>query len=399
MRRLTAHYIFPVAQPPIKNGIIEIADDGTIIQVIDPNGQIIESEQLEHYNGVLVPGLVNAHCHLELSYLQNSIAPHSRLHGFISQFVAARKQNLEPADFDAIIQADAQMLANGIVLVGDISNTRDSFAAKCSSKIKYHTFVEVLSLNQEAIPIISAEALLIYNELADAFEQRASIVPHAPYTMLPALWTFVKEHALKNNSVLTIHNQESSAENEIFSAGSGILRQTLQGLSHNNTYPIYATGKNSLSSIIALLPTDQPVLFVHNTYSTQHDIEEAIQYLGAKNAFWVLCPQSNLYIEDALPPIALFESFSENILLGTDSLASNNRLSIFDEMKTLLLLFPYLRFSKVLQWATLNGAKALRYQSEFGSLEAGKRPGVNLISNFDFNNMNITENSRVTKLI
>jgi len=108
---------------------------------------------------------------------------------------------------------------------------------------------------------------------------------------------------------------------------------------------------------------------------------------------------SNLFIENKLPDINLFLEFSDKIALGTDSLASNKSLSILNEMKQINKVDPTIAFDKLLQWASLNGAKALKIDHHYGSLEKGKTPGVNLISNFDFDVMQITENSAVKRIV
>jgi len=113
----------------------------------------------------------------------------------------------------------------------------------------------------------------------------------------------------------------------------------------------------------------------------------------------VLCPLSNYFIENKYPDLTNFIPFSDKVTIGTDSLASNNTLSILEEMKALVKIKADLSFEKVLQWATLNGAKALQLDRNIGSIEIGKKPGINLITDFDFANTNITDKSTVRVLI
>jgi cytosine/adenosine deaminase-related metal-dependent hydrolase len=114
--------------------------------------------------------------------------------------------------------------------------------------------------------------------------------------------------------------------------------------------------------------------------------------------FWVLCPLSNEYIEDKIPDIAMIQSCVNNIALGTDSLASNFNLSILDEIKKILLEYPQIQTEEIIKWATLNGAKALNIDKSCGSIEVGKRPGLNLITNIDFKNLRITQDSELVPL-
>ncbi|MBN2758462.1 MAG: amidohydrolase family protein, partial [Bacteroidales bacterium] len=134
-------------------------------------------------------------------------------------------------------------------------------------------------------------------------------------------------------------------------------------------------------------------LLVHNTFSTENDIEKANAYF--ENLFFALCPNANLYIEDKLPDISMLCKEKQSLTIGTDSLASNHKLSVLDEMKTISQNFPEINFSEILKWATLNGAKALGFDNEIGSLEIGKSPGINLISNFDYKNLKLLKESKI----
>lgn len=391
MRKISANYIFPVGSSPLKNGIIEIDEQGIIHNIIDTKGKLRESRNLEFYNGIIVPGFINTHCHLELSYLKNKIAPQNGLPGFLQKVVQEREMlNTEVVE-ESISMYDKLMKQKGIVAVGDISNTSNTLNHKKKSKIYYHTFVEAIGLDN------SQEIFLKQKSVCNAFVQNglsASITPHAPYSVSQDLFLKIKEHSEKSKSIISIHNQESMAENEMFLTKSGALVKALKelGVDLNSWYP---SGKKSVASIINWLPKHNQILFVHNTYSTPEDV--AIINENLSNPYWCLCPLSNLYIENRLPDFTLFKSYDDQVTIGTDSLASNRDLSILDEMKTIAFNSD-VPFTKILKWATLNGAKFLTIDNRFGSLEKGKKPGLNLITNFDFQNMNLTENSQIKVL-
>jgi cytosine/adenosine deaminase-related metal-dependent hydrolase len=182
----------------------------------------------------------------------------------------------------------------------------------------------------------------------------------------------------------------------MFTAKKGKLVELFEriGIDLSNWIP---TGESSFESITKYLPNHNTILFVHNLYSSHQEIVKANKFF--KNAYFVLCPLSNYFIENKYPDIANFIPFSDKVTIGTDSLASNNTLSILEEMKALVKIKTDLSFEKVLQWATLNGAKALQIDKKIGSIEIGKKPGINLITEFDFTNMNITDKSTVRVLI
>ncbi|MEA2107239.1 MAG: amidohydrolase family protein [Bacteroidota bacterium] len=394
MRRIAANYIFPVTSKPLKNGIVEIDDQGKILNIIDTEGAISESRNLEFYNGVLTPGFVNSHCHLELSELKNVLEEKRGLPFFIQQMFEYRKQSKTNRTFQAIEDADESMVQNGIVAVGDIVNTNTTIETKRKSKIYYHSFVEISGLATDYRERFNT-AKKRYDEF---FAQglASSIVPHAPYSVSVDLFRLIKDEAVRQGSILSIHNQESKDENELFLSGAGNLLKTFKNLGIDLS-SWKAQGKTSLRTIMNFLPTKNHLLFVHNVYSTNNEIQQVSKTFA--NSFFVFCPLSNLFIENKLPDINSFLDFSDKITLGTDSLASNKSLSILNEMKQIHKVYPTIAFDKLLQWASLNGAKALNIGHQYGSLEKGKTPGINLISNFDFDEMQITENSAVKRIV
>ena len=135
MRRLSANYIYPINKPPLKNGIVEISDDGKVQAIIDTKGELKESRNLEFYNGVITPGFVNTHCHLELSGLRGKLKQNAGLPNFLKEIINYRKQGSSKDSFKAIELYDGLMRQNGIVAVGDISNTDLTITTKIKSEI------------------------------------------------------------------------------------------------------------------------------------------------------------------------------------------------------------------------------------------------------------------------
>jgi len=392
-RKISAHYVFPVNAPPIRNGIIEIDDKGKIIQVINPGKETKEQAGVEFYSGILVPGFVNAHCHLELSHLKGEVPQHTGLHHFVG-YVSRFRNTDEETIRKAIEKADFEMQKNGIIAVGDISNQAITIEQKIKSKIKYHSFIEIFSLN----PDLAEEKLFEGKRLLNEFFKHllsASVVPHAPYSISNKLFALLKKQMQKTDLPVTMHNQETPSENELFLNKSGDLYETFRswGIEFPDFYP---TGKNSLASVIDYLPQKNNVLLVHNTFTQKEDIEQANKQL--KNIYWTFCPNANLYIENQLPDISLFYHEKQKCCIGTDSLASNHQLSVLEEIKTIQTHFPEIPLQELIKWATLNGAKALNLHSKFGSFEQGKTPGIRLIAGIDYENMRLTDKSSIKVL-
>lgn len=397
MRKIAATYVFPVTQPPIKNGILICEDDGTIVEIIDKVDQFREEAGVEFYSGILVPGFVNAHCHLELSHLQGKIQEKTGIGKFLSKINELR--NEEAGTIEKALQiADRKMWAAGIAVVGDICNSVLTIGTKLKSKIHYHTFVESFGFHPSRADKSFDYAKAVLNEFREN-ELSASIVPHSPYSVSEMLFAKIKLKAKKEKSILSIHNQESNAETEFFKQGTGSIANHLMnnlGIDISHWEP---SGKSSLQSILKYIPEEIQLLLVHNTFTSMEDLEELKRQRALENTHFVLCPNSNLYIENQLPPVLLFQDRNLNICLGTDSLASNHQLSVLAEMLTLKEYFNDIGLDKLLSLATINGAKALNVADTFGSFESGKMPGVNLITGIDFRQMKLTSDSKVKRLV
>jgi cytosine/adenosine deaminase-related metal-dependent hydrolase len=370
---ISASYIYPVIGPPVKNGVIGLAADGTIVEVLTPEEASLKGEtNVKHYEGLIVPGFVNTHCHLELSSLKGEIPKHTGLPGFVQKVMELRTADEYVLD-SAMLRADHEMFSCGIVAVGDISNQIASRTTKRGSLIYYHTFVETIGFNPETYTLSFERALSLRDHFAPL---PASLTPHAPYSVSGPLFEALKIIAEEENTIVSIHNQESADENEFFSKKEGgflELYYTL-GLAIGFFKP---SGKTSLQTYLPQLSSHRPTLLVHNTFSSKEDVVFAID--NHKQLYWCLCPNANLYIENRLPDVRMLMENGAKITLGTDSLASNNALSIFSEMMTLQENFQ-IAVEDLVKWGTLNGAEYLGLEDRYGSLEAGKRPGLNLLS-------------------
>lgn len=378
MRKIAAHYVFPISAPPVRNGVLTLSDDG---EVLDLGEMQEESEGVEFYSGALVPGFVNAHCHLELSYLRGEIPEHTGLSNFLLSVVSARGKFSEEQILRAIPPADAQMYATGTVAVGDISNSSISFASKAASPIFYHTFVEALDLWRGKVEELLSYAQHLLDE-AQKHKLSASLTAHAPYSTSAAVLSALAQKSRH----MSIHNQECAEENLFFEQGRGALYKLYSAFA---TLP-HATGKTSIHHTLENILGVEKLLLVHNTHTSAEDYDYVNAFARCKNISWVLCPRSNLYIENALPPVRMLRSKGASIALGTDSLSSNHSLNMPDELICLSQYFPDIPLNEMLRWATLGGAEALKLEHTLGSFERGKQPGVVLLENLDFDNMAIT---------
>lgn len=396
MRKISATYIFPGTRPPLKNGILICDDEGTIIDLIDTGGQLREQFGLEQYSGILVPGFVNAHCHLELSHLKAKIPEKTGLGGFLGFINKLRNLEEEDAE-EAMKKADFLMKHAGIVAVGDVSNSIASLEIKRNSQIRYYTFVEAFGFHPSR-----AEKAFSFAEFVESMFRdlglSASVTPHSPYSVSELLFQKIAQKARAENTILSVHNQESKDELAFFNDGSGGISRHISenlGIEISHWEP---TGKSSLEFTLSFIPKENPLLLVHNTFTSPDDIHLLKRKRNAENTFLVLCPNANLYIENKLPPVPLFQKEKMNICLGTDSLASNHSLSVLQEMVTLQNNFPEITLQELVEWGCLNGARALGLEDFLGSFDVGKKPGINLVTGVDLKNMRLTGVSKVRRL-
>ncbi|RWY49143.1 amidohydrolase family protein [Mucilaginibacter gilvus] len=390
MKSFIADFVYPVCADPIKNGIVTVDDAGKIISIAESQSPDQQPESMERLSGVIVPGFINTHCHTELSHLKAKIVPGNGLISFIKDVQNFRNTE-KNAIIDAAEAADAEMYNNGIVAVADTSNSNFTRDLKEKSKLYYHTFVEIFGFLPESAEDLFAKALALAGEFKP---QSVSITAHAPYSVSKELFKLIKRHSDSGNNLLSIHNQECEDENKFYRYKLGGFIDMYKHFGINIDY-FRPQARNSLQSIIPLLTNRQKILMVHNTCTNLKDIYFIKRFDRKIN--WCFCPNANMYIEKRLPKVELFVNQGLNITLGTDSLASNDKLCILSEMRTLQQNIPSLSFDTLLQWGTSNGAKFLDIDSDKGTIEVGKTPGLNLITGLDGNK--ITPETKVKRLI
>lgn len=391
MKKFTADYVFTVEdKKPIPNGLVVTDDDGRILSV---SGYAdTEDPDIQHHHGVIVPGFINAHCHLELSHLKNKIEEKTGLPSFIKSVIGLRNTTPEADIISAMKAADKLMEKNGIVGVGDIVNTPISARVKADSSLRYHTFIEMVGID----PDMADELMVKADAMKADFENSGStsITLHAAYTLSKNLLKNLRKYCKDHKNLISIHNQENDDENALYRYKTGAFVEMYKELGINIDHFV-AMSKNTLQALVPLFPQNQNILLVHNTFTSLKDIYMLKRF--DYGFHWCFCPGANLYIEDKLPNFDFFTQSDSPATLGTDSLASNKTLNILEEMKIIRNASPNIPFETLLEWATINGAKFFGWDVELGSIKKGKKPGLNLISNFK--DGNITNKSEVVKLI
>ena len=391
MRRLSSQFIITNTGDPLKRAVITTDDDGEIINIENNDGNIHERYSTEFYNGIIIPGFVNCHCHLELSHLKGSIARGGGLDDFLERIRTTR-----PADIESILasafEADREMCRTGTVLCADVCNTSTTFDLKTKSGIRYINLIEVFGIDPEKAEKRMNEIYLV----AEAAEKRKlpyAFVPHSAYAMSLTLLRLLRAKSEKNK-VTSLHFMETPDEVTFLEIHSGPLMDSYRqsGLINSEVEP----ASSHSDAVLNEITRSGNLILVHNTFVNRSTIRE-VRKRG--DLFWCLCPNSNIFIEDTVPPLPLLLEECCEIVIGTDSLASNTKLEIMEELKTLQRHYPSLTIEELVYWSTLNGARALGEENRYGTIEPGKKPGLLLIQNVDMLNMKLMPESFVTRLI
>jgi cytosine/adenosine deaminase-related metal-dependent hydrolase len=391
MKHLSAQYIFTNNGPPLERAILTTEEDGTILGIEDTGGYPDEKRSVEFYNGIIIPGFVNCHCHLELSHMKGSIARGTGLGVFLELIRNTRESRSETIVTSAAT-SDNDMCCNGIVLCADVCNTSASFDIKKLSRIKYINMLEVFGIDPDKANRRLDEILSVA-EKAGEMNLPYSLVPHSAYSMSITLLRLLRGKS-DNNNITSIHFMETPGEEEFLKNHTGSLMKSYRQLGLIPSR--LETVKSHSDAVMNEVTLSGNLILVHNTFVNRETIRR-VKERG--NLFWCLCPNSNMYIENEIPPVRLLVEEGCEIVMGTDSLASNNTLSILEELKTLQQKFPSLSLEELVCWATANGARALNEEEYFGKIKPGKKPGLLLLQDVDLLNMKLLPESSITRLI
>lgn len=372
---LSARWILPIDRPPIADGWIEVSGSAIVgLGAGRPPGTAHDLGSV-----AVLPGLVNAHTHIELSWMSGAVPPASSMDEWIRRLLAVRRNGPpggQPAADAAMREAVRSMCAAGTVLAGDISNTLGSFPFLAEAGLGGVLFHEVLGFNAVSPATLVKDANARLEALqghastsAAATVIRTRVVAHAPYSVSPALFAEIARSAAVEP--LSVHLGESPEEMQFLRTGEGPIRRMLDEL---------GVWTESWST-----PACDPVEYMHRVGYLQpgmlavhatHLDDDALERLAAAEAVVVTCPRSNTWVGAGLPRVAHFYSSGVPVAIGTDSLASVATLSIFDELAEIRRIAPDVAAASLLESATRVGAEALGFGRTHGTIEPGKRAAL-----------------------
>ena len=369
-----AAWLLPISQPPIRDAWIR-TERGRIV-AFGPTrpGDFTASDEIDLGKVAVLPGLVNAHTHLELSWMRGRIERSEAFPDWIRSVINLRSA-IDPSSDEpsrAIPAAIAEARGYGTAVIGDISNTLATSAALADGQMVAVVFHELLGFQSADADRIISNALDVLRTMPASSDIRHTIAPHAPYSVSPALFGRIRA-ALKQEPFArsSLHLGESEAEIDFLRDGTGSYRALLDAIGKwDSSWVPPRCGPAEYIDRMGFL--DDRLLVVHGVRFTASDLER----IASKGATLVTCPRGNIRTGAGAPPISEFFESGVRIAVGTDSLASVPDLNMFAELAEMRRLAPEVPARRLLEAATMNGACALGFEAEFGTIDAGKRDAL-----------------------
>jgi len=370
-RKFTADRIFN-GYDFLPGGSVLVLNESAVVHDIVPMADA--GDDVESLPGMIMPGMVNAHCHIELSHLKNQLKRHGGLVDFVLELMSKRGLFEETRE-QAMLDTSDELLQSGTVAVGDICNGTDSISVKKHSPIYWHNFIELTGFVESTAIQRLEEGKRVLRSFREALPQYPSgLSPHAAYSVSPALFELLNVET--DGALVSIHNQETKEEDLFIAEGRGDLPRLYNqlGIDISSYQP---TGKSSLQSWVPYLHRGQKIIAVHNTFTSAADIAYQSGHADwHRDFYYCTCPGANLFIEQKLPDLYAMWEAGCHMLVGTDSYASNDSLNLWHEVRRIRTSFPAIPEQSVLQWVTSEGAEAFDISERYGSFHKGSQPGI-----------------------
>ena len=356
MPTFTARHVFPVSGPPLPRGTVTV--EGDRITAVRPHGE--RTADTDFGNAALIPGLVNAHTHLDLSAARGAVPPTTAdtFTDWLRAVVAFRRQSTTPTP-DAVRAGLAESLRYGTTLLGDISTDGTSFDILADAPVRAVVFHEVIGLRPERFAATqgACRAWLAGELQSLTLLARRGVSPHAPYT------TQFAGFRGWGDVMLAGHVAELPGEADFLRTHAGPLRDFLESLGAWADVELAP----SVAAVVEALSRTRS-LVVHGNYLT---VAEHAKHF-TPSMMLVVCPRTHAAFGHPRHPWPAFAAAGVRVAVGTDSLASNPDLDVLAEIRLLHRTNPDVPGAQLLCMATLDGAEALGFAAECGSLEVGK---------------------------
>jgi cytosine/adenosine deaminase-related metal-dependent hydrolase len=367
-------WLLPISQPPLRDAWLR-TDGGRIVAFGHTRpGDFTAADEIDLGRVAILPALVNAHTHLELSWMRGRIPETGDFNQWLRTVIELKARAAEQGDgvAQAIDDAIREARSFGTGLVGEVTNTLATSRALEKHGVAGVVFHELLGFKTEDAISVMEEATARLAKQGGSDRLRHTLAPHAPSSVSPALFGLIRD-ALRGDPLAksTVHLGESAAEIEFLKDGTGPCRTALERMEKWDASWL-PPQSNPVGYLDRMGFLDDRVLVVHGTQFG----DEELKLLAAKGATLVTCPRGNVRTGAGSPPIEEFFDSGVCVAVGTDSLASVPDLNLFAELEEMRRLAPALPARLLLESATINGARALGFEAEFGTIDAGKRDAL-----------------------
>ena len=369
LTRYHAGWVVPIAGRPIRGGCVDV--EGGVIAAVgrSADARSAAGREVDLRGCAILPGLVNAHTHIELSGLRGEAPPAPSMPDWVRRLLARRAGSAPDAAAMELAVAEARRC--GTAILGDIGNTPAPAAALRAAGMPAVAFRELLGFD-EPDPAALVERTCAELEREAGGSVRPRLAAHAPYSVSPALFTALRAAAERRRLwPLSVHLAESREELEFLRSGTGAWRSLLEELGRWD--PGWTAGAAGPAAYLDELSWLGPgTLLVHGVHLTDAELRR----IAAAGATLVTCPRSNRWTGAGDPPIARFHAAGVRLAVGTDSLASAPDLDLFAELAALRKLAPDVPAAALLRAATLSGAEALGFGATHGAIAPGRRAAL-----------------------
>jgi aminodeoxyfutalosine deaminase len=358
---LRAKWVVPMCEPPIEDGAVAV-EGGSVVAVgraADLPGQKRDLGEV-----VLAPGLINAHCHLDYTDMAGQATWRGSFIDWLLTVVALKKQHTEEQYVAAIHAGMKQLVDTGTTTVVNVESFPGLIGQVEPAPMRVWWCPELIDFHQPELAEQSVHDAVGLMEKHPDVLGGFGLSPHAPYTAGEMLYRFAVHHAQERNLILTTHLAESTEEDEMFRFGTGPMYEQMKR-SGRDMGDCKRVGPVQLLSERGVL--DANCLAVHANCLTAADV----RVLADHGTHIVHCPRSHRFFGRKTPLLSAWMGEGINVCLGTDSLASNDKLDMFAEMQTLAHVFPRLTPEQILGMVTLNPAKAVQKPNELGRIAPG----------------------------
>lgn len=370
MIRYRASWVLPIGDPPIRDGWVAVDRDRVV--ALGKRAPADATTECDLGSVAILPGLVNAHTHLELSYLRDEVPPASEFVTWIRSVIGARRSRPDPDAAEIVQSVECgieESIRSGTALVGDISNTLVTIGPLERSRLAALVFYELIRFAPTDADRFVEEACRKLDALVPTARVRTSLAAHAPYSVAPLILRAIRRASDRDPFArCSVHLSEAVEEVEFIRTGGGPCRALLEELGVWNPSWV-APGVSPVQYLDEGGFLDSRVLAVHGVQMSSSDLSRLV----ARGVTLVTCPRSNGHTGAGAPPLEEFYESGVRVAVGTDSLASSPDLSVFAELATMRALAPSVPAPALLDSATRQGAQALGFDSEYGSIEPGKR--------------------------